>query len=165
MAELEARYENDPKFGWRRKLPEQPILLGRHPGTPDGWATEWDNFISRQHVTLQWSSGKLSVQKKPTAGNPVFYKGAPSEDFSLIAHESFRIGNTTFTLIDEAAPIEVSIGPKELRQVRFDNADQRIEALAALPEIIRQSPDDAQFEMQVVDALLKGIPHADGVCR
>lgn len=162
MADLEARYENDPQFGWRRKLPDTPILLGRHPGTPDGWATEWDNFISRQHANLHWADGKLTVQKRPTAGNPVFYKGVPTDEFAVSAHESFRIGNTTFTLIDEAAPIEMSIAPKELRQVRFDNADQRIEALASLPEIIRQSPEDQQFEMQVVDALLKGIPHADG---
>lgn len=162
MADLEARYENDAQFGWRRKLPDTPILLGRHPGTPDGWATEWDNFISRQHANLRWADGKLTVQKRPTAGNPVFYKGVPTDEFSVTAHESFRIGNTTFTLIDEAAPIEMSIAPKEMKQIRFDNADQRIEALAALPEIIRQSPEDSQFEMQVVDALLKGIPHADG---
>ena len=46
--------------------------------------------------------------------------------------------------------------------MRFENADKRIEALAALPEIIRQSPDDAQLEHQVVQALLEGILHADG---
>src|SRR5438270_729632 len=35
MAELEARYENNPSFGWRRALSAEPVVLGRVPGLPE----------------------------------------------------------------------------------------------------------------------------------
>ncbi len=160
MAELEARFETDPALGWRKPLPVgTPLVLGRHPG--DGqWQTEWDNFISRQHATITWDGTKLRVVRRPTASNPVFYNGGPADDFALVHGETFRIGNTVFTLHDEAAPIEVAATAKELSKVRFENADQRVEALAALPDLIRQSQDEAALERQVVEALLRGIPTA-----
>src|SRR5438874_5858341 len=161
MAELEARFETDPSFAWRHALPAGPFVLGRHPGEGDPWATPWDNFISRKHCTVQWQDGRLLVTKLPSAGNPVFYKGVPADEFTVLASEQFRIGNTVFTVIDESAPIEMSIGQRELRQVRFDHNDSRVEALAALPEIIRQSSDEPGMEHHVVEALLRGVPHAD----
>ena len=144
MAELEAKNEQGG-YGWRKPLPAEPFILGRHPDDKN-WATEWDNFISRRHATLNYKEGKLHVQKLSSAGNPIFFNNVPVDDFSLHQGESFRIGNTLFTLHDEVAPIEISVAAKEVRNVRFENADKRIEALAALPEIIRQSPDDAQLE-------------------
>jgi adenylate cyclase len=98
----------------------------------------------------------------PSASNPIFFNNVPADQFSVHHGESFRIGNTLFTLHDEDAPIEISVAAKEVRNVRFENADKRIEALAALPEIIRQSPDDARLEHQVVQALMEGILHAEG---
>ena len=92
----------------------------------------------------------------------MFFNNVPADEFSVHHGESFRIGNTLFTLHDEDAPIEISVAAKEVRNVRFENADKRIEALAALPEIIRQSPDDARLEHQVVQALMEGILHAEG---
>src|SRR5439155_27004130 len=118
-------------------------------------------FISRQHSTLQWEAGRLRVARLPKAGNPIFFKNVPADDFTALNGESFRIGNTVFTVYDEVAPVEVSIDVKALRQVRFENPDQRIEALAGLPEIIRQSGDAALLEQQVCEALLRGIPNAD----
>ena len=130
MAELEARFESDPNQGWRKPLPPgEAFLLGRHPGD-GGWQTEWDNFISRQHATVTWDGTRLSVARKPTAGNPIFYKGAPADEFSVQPGEAFRIGNTVFTVIEEEpaeGPIEVAASAKELSKVRFENSDQRIE--------------------------------------
>jgi adenylate cyclase len=160
MAELEARNEQGG-YGWRKTLPTDPFVLGRHPDDRN-WATEWDNFISRKHATLHYRDGRLHIQKLPTAGNPIFYNNLPAEEFAVAHGESFRIGNTSFVFHNEELPIEISVAAKEVRNVRFENADKRIEALAALPEIIRQSPDDARLEHQVVQALLEGIAHADG---
>jgi adenylate cyclase len=166
MAELEARYESNAAFGWRLTLPVTPVVIGRIPGE-GGWATEWDNFISRQHATLAWEGSRLHVTRNPKAGNPIFYKNVPSDDFTVGNGESFRIGNTVFTVHDEATPIEVTLAVKDLHQIRFDNADQRILALASLPEIIRQSGDEKVLEQQVCESLLRGIPHGDvaGVVR
>ena len=46
---------------------------------------------------------------------------------------------------------------QELRKVRFVDADQRMETLAALPEIIRYSPSEEELEQRVVRVLLEGI--------
>ena len=74
-AHHEARFETDPAQGWQRPLAVgESFILGRHPGE-GGWPTEWDNFISRQHATIQWTDGKLHVTRSPKAGNPVFFKG------------------------------------------------------------------------------------------
>ena len=152
-----------PTTGGARPLPVgEAFVLGRHPGE-GGWQTEWDNFISRQHATVKWDGGVLHVNRRPTAGNPIFFKGAPADEFDVHPGEAFRIGNTVFTVIeDEAAdaPIEVAASAKELSKVRFENPDQRIEVLAALPDLIRQSQDESALEKAVVDALLKGIPNA-----
>jgi adenylate cyclase len=164
MAELEARFETDPQQGWRKPLPAgEAFLLGRHPGD-GGWQTEWDNFISRQHATLTWDGTRLSVARKPSAGNPIFFKGAPTDEFAVHPGEAFRIGNTVFTVIEEEpaeGPIEVSASAKELSKVRFENSDQRIEVLASLPDLIRQSQDENALEKAVADALLRGIPNAN----
>src|SRR5262245_39784381 len=155
MAELEARFEGNASFGWRRPLPPLSVIPDRRPGQ-GGWATEWDNYTSRQHAILQWEGNRLRVQRSPKAGNPIFFKNVPADDFTALNGESFRIGNTVFTVFDEYAPVEMSIGAGELRQVRFENADQRIEALAGLPEIIRQSGDEKLLEQSVAEALLRG---------
>lgn len=159
MAELEARNDQGG-YSWKKSLPTEPFVLGRHPDDRN-WATEWDNFISRRHATLHFRDGKLSVQKLPTAGNPIFLNNVPADEFEIRPSESFRIGNTIFTLVDEEEPIEISVAPNEIRNVRFENADKRIEALAVLPDIIRQSGDDGRLELQVVQALLEGILFAD----
>ena len=77
-----------------------------------------------------------------------------------------------FTLVDERKPpvrtatplkpelTELVYSRQELREVRFVDADRRIMALAALPEVIRYSPSDADLEQRVVHVLLDGIPTA-----
>src|SRR3954447_4916185 len=98
MAELEARFETDPAQGWQRPLTAgESFTLGRHPGE-GGWSTEWDNFISRRHATMTWDGSKLQVVRQQSAGNPIFFKGAPADEFAVCHGETFRIGNTVFTL-------------------------------------------------------------------
>jgi adenylate cyclase len=174
MAELEARFEKNESKNWRRPLPEGvEIKLGRAPG-PDGWAADWDGFISSVHATLLWKDGKLRVRRRleprPTM-NPIYYKAVENDDFSMAPNERFVIGGTTFSLLDASAPAsdptpakpeltELTCSRQELRKVRFVDADQRMEALAALPEIIRYSPSEEELEQRVVRVLLEGIPTA-----
>jgi len=174
MAELEARFEKDENKCWRRPLPEGvEVKLGRAPG-PDGLGADWDGFISGVHATLLWKGGKLLVRRrllpKPTL-NPIYYKAVEADEFSLGPGERFVIGGTVFTLLAEAEAAPDSTPPQpeltqlvysrqQLREVRFIDADRRIEALAALPEIIRFSPSDADLEQRVVRVLLEGIPTA-----
>jgi hypothetical protein len=63
----------DPQQRWRRQLPAgQNIVLGREAGA---WSVAWDDQISRRHLALCWSSGKLEVEKLSTGLNPVFVRG------------------------------------------------------------------------------------------
>jgi adenylate cyclase len=55
---------------------------------------------------------------------------------------------------------ELTCSAEELRDYRYDDADQRIEVLAALPGVIRLSPGEEELEARVAEVLLRGIPRA-----
>ncbi len=175
MAELEARFEKDSTKGWRHPLPQgKEITLGRVAG-PDAsdWAADWDVHISGVHAVLRWDKEKLTVRKavKPRPPrNPIYFKGAEVQEAVLAPNECFVIGGTTFTVIGEPSVVEqtplnpalteLTVSRGELKELRFLDADRRIEALAALPEVIRYSPSESELEQRVVRVLLDGIPNA-----
>jgi adenylate cyclase len=174
MAELEARFEKESAPRWTRALPEgRDVTLGRvaGPGASE-LAADWDAHISSVHAVLTWDGARLTVRRavkpKPPR-NPIYYKGAETPTCVLGPNECFVIGGTTFTLLAPAAPertpfnpglTQLTISRGELRELRFHDADRRIEALAALPEVIRYSPSQAELEQRVVRVLLDGIPTA-----
>ncbi len=178
MAELEARFEKDATKGWRHPLPEnKDVTLGRVAG-PDAadWAADWDVHISGVHAVLRWDGKKLTVRKavKPRPPrNPIYFKGTEVQEGSLAPGECFVIGGTTFTLIGDPSVVEqtplnpglteLTVSRGELKELRFIDADRRIEALAALPEVIRYSPSESELEQRVVRVLLDGIPTAQAV--
>ena len=154
---------------WRKALPATPVTLGRRDDKSH-WATPWDKQISGQHATLEWKEGALHVQRIPSAVNPIFYRGTPTDDFKVAVGEKFVIGGTTFEVRESERTVaedlptpnfELTCSRQELQQVKFSDADQRIEVLSALPAVIRHSPSDEELETHVVDVLLKGIPRAD----
>jgi adenylate cyclase len=164
MAELVAK-GSDPTHGWRRTLPHQPITLGR--SEPQSvWAAPWDDRISRLHVSLSWVAGKLLVRKLPEGRNRVFFRGEAVNEFSMSPGEQFVIGNTTFALedikTDFPAPLTaVAFAAEQLDAVSYADYPERIEALAALPGVIRYSPSNEELERRVVDVLLRGLPRAE----
>ena len=145
---------------WRRTLPAKPVTLGRT--AKSDWDVPWDKQISGVHATLTWQGGRLLIRKEPSTLNAIFVKGAKANDeFSLAVGEQFVIGGTTFSLQESEAPLnltEMTCSRQELQQVKFTDADKRIEVLAALPGIIRYSPSKEELESRVVDVLLRGIP-------
>jgi adenylate cyclase len=153
---------------WRRSiLPRMPTVLGR----AGNWSAPWDKQISRNHVEIVWKHGRLLVRKLPEATNPVFLRGKPSDQFYIKPGEHFVIGTTTFSLADEqvnvaadAAPVtEQSYSPQLVRQMRFRNADQRIDVLSRLPEIISGATSDSELFVRLVSLLLSGLPRAMAV--
>src|SRR5262249_29809154 len=104
--------------------------------------------------------------------NPVLVRGRARDEFDATVGDSFTIGETTFTVLDDgqAAPAEpdlrmpmaeLTCSREELGQVRFLDADERITVLARLPEVIRHSPSEQDLEARVLDVLLQGIPRAE----
>jgi len=159
----------EPDQRWRRPLPkDDTIYLGRAGGE---WSTPWDERISRQHVSLNWRAGRLNVQALPEAKNPVFFRGRKHDQFSLKPGEHFVIGATSFTLVEERAqatldaPLPVNertFDAHELRRASFRHPDQRIAALARLPDIISGSANDNELFVRLVSVLMSGITSAKG---
>jgi adenylate cyclase len=163
MAELEARSKTDGSKTWRLTLPGTPVLIGRDG--PDLWgAAPWDKQISRVHATLHWQNGRLLVRRRtaPTrTTNPIFFNGREIDEFTVGPGEHFVIGETTFAVHDDAPrPTQLTVGRDDALQLRFDDPGRRIDALALLPDLIRQTADEEELAGGVLQVLLQGIPHA-----
>ncbi|HEV3341664.1 MAG TPA: adenylate/guanylate cyclase domain-containing protein [Pirellulales bacterium] len=169
MADLIAQ-GSESQQRWRRALhANQPFVIGRDAGI---YSTPWDQQISRRHVTARWSEGRLQVEKCAEARNPVFHGGQPHDAFSVGPGEHFVIGQTTFTVVSDTVkwlaelhrPVEEQTFSSEaLERVRFHNADQRIEVLSRLPDIISGAVNETELFVRLVSMLLAGIPRASAV--
>lgn len=156
-----------PELRWRRTLePDRVYVVGREAG---GWATPWDRLVSRRHVEVCWRDGRLYVRRLPDARNPVYVAGAPQDTFTRLVGEHFVIGETTFTLVEDGIHIacdpppptaEQTFSADELRRLRFRNADQRIDLLSRVPEIIDSATSDEELWGRLTNILLDGIPAA-----
>ncbi|MBM4000540.1 MAG: adenylate/guanylate cyclase domain-containing protein [Planctomycetes bacterium] len=161
---------SDPSHRWRRTVEEgHAHIVGRAAGT---WSVPWDQHVSRRHAQLVWRDGALHVELMSEARNPIYVRGIQRDRFALQIGEHFVIGLTTFTLSD--ARVEVSVAApaplKEqtfsaeyLHRSRFRHADQRIEVLSRLPEIITGTLNDMELFVRLVNVLLAGIPGATAV--
>ncbi|MEM9413510.1 MAG: FHA domain-containing protein, partial [Planctomycetota bacterium] len=133
---------------WRKVLLQEiPFVLGR---TSSGWAVTWDEKISRHHARLQLVKNELQVERVQLARNPIFFNGHEHDRFTVHPGEHFVIGDTTFLMTDDSAmatlelpsPIaQRSFSTEFLRHVQYEDADQRIEVLNRLPEVISSSHD------------------------
>ncbi len=156
---------SEPQHRWRRKVPiGTPQVIGRGVGP---WCTPWDERISRRHVEVEWREGRLHVTILPEARNPVFHRGRKSADFELKPGDHFVIGGTTFTLADERVNVSLDVplpanertfNAEELRHQPYRQADQRIEVLSRLPDIISGSATDSEMFVRLVNLLLSGVP-------
>ncbi len=155
-----------PDQRWRRRLAaSETLVLGRFAEA----SSPWDDRISRRHAQLEWNGETLGVTKISVARNPIFYHGQETEQFRLLPGEHFVIGGTTFLLADDPvkmiaeAPVplaERAYSADELQQLRFRNADDRIEVLSRLPESIRGAHTDYDLFVRFVNVLFVGVPQA-----
>ncbi len=159
-----------PQDRWRRNLPEgESLLVGRAAGI---WSVPWDDHVSRRHAELCFSGGRLVVERLPTALNPIFVRGIERDRFELEPGDHFVIGKTRFSLTDDRAEVSLAI-PQPVREqaysshylhhVQFRNADQRIEVLSRLPDVISGSANDSELYVRLVNLLLVGLARASAV--
>jgi adenylate cyclase len=157
---------------WRRALPVskagEPVVLGR---VSHGWAVPWDDRVSRRHAEVRWTGSSLEVTKLLDARNPIFYRGVRRDQFKVGLGEHFVIGQTTFSIVDQRIRVlpsaeeqpaltEHTFASSHLRQARYRDADQRIEVLSRLPEIIQGSNTDEELFHRMVNLLMQGIERA-----
>jgi len=156
-----------PEHRWRRTLPsQQTCILGRDAGF---WSVPWDKRISRRHAELRWVEGRLQVRRIADSRNPVFVRGHEQDVFTVLPGEHFVIGDTTFTLTDERVTVtleaprpvtERTFSAEYLKDLRFRDADERIEVLSRIPEIISSAASDEEMFVRLLNVLLSGISHA-----
>ena len=118
-------------------------------------------------MQICWNGKQLSVEQIPAARNPVFLQGRSAEQFQLSPGGHFVIGNTTFTLsgdrmrvtLDAPKPDrEQAFSAAELRRIAFRNANERIEILGRLPDLIKGATNDNELFVRLVNLVLSGVP-------
>lgn len=144
------------------------LTLGRTDGCDI--PVPWEHALSRTHARLECTDSRLEVNVVETAPNPVFHQGRGVERCSILPGDYFVIGQTSFWLVapDSSSgpedPVEeVVFTRQQLQQVRFQDADRRIEVLSRLPDVISGAGSRTELHANLSGVLLAGIPHADAV--
>lgn len=180
-----------PESGQRLQLTiseGEVVRLGR--SLRSGFPVPWDLQISREHADLCVTDGKLSFSCLPHAANPIQFKERMVRAAVFVPGDSFKLGETEFlvrhskpqeelaTFVGDALPevLDESTGSidlepseetrysaDELRSVRFLHAEEQLEILANLPELINESHSDEELAGLLVKLLLKALPHATAV--
>ncbi len=157
----------DSRNRWRQPLTDgRVVVLGRSSGP---WPVSWDSKISREHVEIVYRNGALEVRPLPTATNPVFWRGEMPETFSIQAGDHFVIGDTSFTLVDEALSVasdfpqptqQRTFSAEYLKRLAYRDSAEKIRLLGDLPDLIKGAANDQELCEQIGHLLRKGIPHA-----
>lgn len=142
------------------------MVLGRASGA---WGVPWDARISRRHVELHWNGERLEARQVTDSRNPIFFLGSKQAEFSVRVGQHFVIGGTTFTLTDERVNLTVALPRPDneqtfsaefLQSIRFRHADQRIDVLSRLPNMISGAGNDNELFVRLVNLVLAGVPRA-----
>jgi len=152
---------------WRREIPAGEVIrIGRAPRA--GWAVPWDLLISREHCEIATDGKSINVKRLDAARNPVHFNEVDTREFNISAGQGFRIGQTVFQLVavslsDDLSAShleEQSFAPDELKQFKFQNAEERLDVLAKLPEAISATRTDKELAQAAIKVMLDAMPHA-----
>ena len=158
----------EPQHRARNPLPQgETLCLGRSPRT--GLKVPWDGKISREHAELLWDGRTLTIRCLETARNPLMVAGRLERELQVAVGDVFHIGDTEFRVeggkADDGAAgpailQERTFAKEDLSRVAYGHADQRLEILSQLPQVIAASHSDEDFAAQLAGLLLKAIPRA-----
>lgn len=161
----------EPRQRWKSRLePDRPLVLGRSAAAD--LPVPWEPLLSHQQARLTLAGSLLRVERLPQGRNPLFVGGAPQDVFSLRSGEQFVVGKTAFHFVEAAIeptpeshrPLEeYTFTRQQLQQVRFGDADRRMEMLSRLPEVIGGASDPDDLGTRLVRLVLSGIRAADAV--
>ncbi len=172
---------SDGTYNVKHTLPKDEVVrIGRSP--KQGLAISWDKQVSREHADLFWDGDRLHVKCVEAARNPIIYDDQVGRSLSVYPGDAFRIGGTIFAVehgfvLDTTDVFDVPNGlasiaddvmeqgftPVELHDVSFANAQQQMELLSDVPEMISKSQSDEELGIKMAGVLLKAMPAAEGV--
>jgi adenylate cyclase len=158
-----------------RLRPDRTVRVGRRPTKDDRADMElfevpWEPSLSRNDADLRWVKGRLEVARVEGATNPLFFKGREQDRFVMEVGEHFVVGETTFSLVEDRVSVAhndptpldvVGYTMAEIQETRYRDADERIELLSTLPDVIRRASNDEELFARLVLLLFQGIPSAD----
>lgn len=78
-----------------------PLTLGRAPAGGNALAAPWDEYISREHVSLRVEGKQLRVARLASGKNPITFRMKPVETALVSPGESFIVGETTFDVLED----------------------------------------------------------------
>ena len=129
----------------------QSVVLGRTEESD--WVVPFERYLSRRHIELRVTAGKLQVKRLPGTTNPIFHKGGEKEDFQLESGDQFVVGRTRFIFNVKSKDSEIESSPllrysmeepaafsKSLMSDRL-----RLLDLLELPEILRLKSSAESF--------------------
>lgn len=168
MLELIAQGGKPAQFRRHAIASGSRLVIGREAA---GLSIPWDAQISRNHVQLDVRPGHVQLTRLATAKNPLFFGGEAVDSCRVEIGQHFVIGSTSFHLVEAepdgtslAKPVEeVAFKPQELRKIRYQDPENRIEVLTHLPEVIAGARNDNELFHRLVNLLLKGVVHAEAV--
>lgn len=169
MIDLIAQGPEAPQRWRKTVVPAESCTLGR--GARADLSVPWDTHISREHVRISAADGVLHVERLSAGANPLFFEGRQVEECTVRIGEHFVIGSTSFFAqategdpSPDVQPVEeVTFNRQELRKVRFQDADKRLEVLSNLPEVIWGTRTDSELHHRLANLLLAGVMHAEAV--
>lgn len=164
--------------GGEALFPQQGTLRIGRASTNDVSIPD-DLMISRQHAVAEISGDEFLIHCLEGAANRLLYAGKKFRQVRLVAGDSFQIGSTEFTCLEQDAGSldssdtdeqseslrvrESAYSAEALQKSEFRNPIHQIEILANLPEQIASTRSDEEFAVKVAELLLQGIPQSDAV--
>lgn len=149
--------------------PGEVHIIGRDAGV--SLSIPWDRQCSRRHAQLQTHPDHIQLTRLGSARNPLFFAGESVESCRVEIGQHFVVGTTSFYLVEAESdgvaasqPLEeVAFRPQELRKIRYQDPENRIEVLTHLPEVIAGARNDGELFHRLVNLLLKGVVHAEAI--
>lgn len=161
----------EPRQRWRKTLPAgTPLNLGRGPAAD--LPVPWEDCLSSVHAVIECDAEAANIRRHNGAPNPIYLRGTEVDSDRLSPGEQFVIGGTRFLLVrvevDESSPShqafeEYTFTRQQLAQVRYRDADRRLEVLSHLPQVIAGAGSEPELYSRLTSLLLAGIPHAEAV--
>lgn len=159
----------DLKQRWRTQLlPGQTYILGRSDDAD--LIIPWDPHVSRRHARLEVQGEALHVQRLEATRNPVFYEGQAVEQCLVPVGRPFVVGTTVLRMEQTASepvfetPLEErAFNSQQLRRIRYQDPENRLEVLTHLPEVIAGAQSAADLHERLTRLMLRGVVHAEAV--
>jgi adenylate cyclase len=157
------------KQRWRTVLqPGERYVLGR--GDSADLVVPWDPLVSKRHVRIVVEPAAIAVQRLSAAKNPLLFDGLVVDRCTVPVGRQFVVGTTSLRLEESSpepahlTPIEErAFNPQQLKRIRYQDPENRLEVLTHLSEVIAGAETDSELFERLTGLMLRGVVHAEAV--